>query len=170
MLAVLSIYYLNELHNITHDLNIMTLSFLITQVMVPKLKTDCILPSCNQKSLLTVVMPLRNHFRKYRVYHLKHNATTNTYHNTKNKSEACPPLCNVLFQPPHNTKARSPLVLGCCSCQLYKSYASAIIMHSKAENVFIFEYYISSKLCAAVCEAFTNVYPDKDAPNETTIH
>jgi hypothetical protein len=35
--------------------------------------------------------------------------------------------------------------------------------------VFILQYYFASELFSAVCEAFSNVYPDKEVPNKT-IH
>jgi hypothetical protein len=35
--------------------------------------------------------------------------------------------------------------------------------------VFILEHYLSSKLFAAVREAFSNVYPDKEVLNKTKI-
>jgi hypothetical protein len=35
--------------------------------------------------------------------------------------------------------------------------------------VFILEHYFASKSCAAVREAFSNAYPDKELPNKT-IH
>jgi hypothetical protein len=40
----------------------------------------------------------------------------------------------------------------------------------RAERVFILEHYFQSKSFAAVREAFSNVYPEKEAPHETTIH
>jgi hypothetical protein len=36
--------------------------------------------------------------------------------------------------------------------------------------VFILEHYFASKSFAAVREAFSNAYPDKEVPNKTTIH
>jgi hypothetical protein len=36
--------------------------------------------------------------------------------------------------------------------------------------VFVLEHYFTSKSFAAVREAFSNAYPDKEVPNETTIH
>jgi hypothetical protein len=36
--------------------------------------------------------------------------------------------------------------------------------------VFILEHYITSKSFAAVREAFSNAYPDKEVPNKTKIH
>jgi hypothetical protein len=36
--------------------------------------------------------------------------------------------------------------------------------------VFILENYFASKSFAAVREAFSNAYPDKEVPNKTTIH
>jgi hypothetical protein len=36
--------------------------------------------------------------------------------------------------------------------------------------VFILEHYFTLKLFAAVCEAFSNVYPDKKVANKTVIH
>jgi hypothetical protein len=36
--------------------------------------------------------------------------------------------------------------------------------------VFILEHYFASKSFAAVREAFSNAYPDKEVPSKTTIH
>jgi hypothetical protein len=43
-------------------------------------------------------------------------------------------------------------------------------VYSRAERVFILENYFTSKLFAAVREAFSDVYPDKEVPNKTKIH
>jgi hypothetical protein len=43
-------------------------------------------------------------------------------------------------------------------------------VHSRAERVFILEHYFASKSFAAVCEAFSNAYSDKEVPNKTTLH
>jgi hypothetical protein len=40
------------------------------------------------------------------------------------------------------------------------------MVYSWAESVFILEHYFASKLFAAVCEAFSNAYPDKEVPNK----
>jgi hypothetical protein len=42
-------------------------------------------------------------------------------------------------------------------------------VYSVAERVFIPEHYFASKSFAAIREAFSNVYPDKEVPNNT-IH
>jgi hypothetical protein len=44
------------------------------------------------------------------------------------------------------------------------------MVYSRAERVFILENYLASKSFAAVREAFSNAYPDKEVPNKTTIH
>jgi hypothetical protein len=44
------------------------------------------------------------------------------------------------------------------------------MVYSRAERVFIHEYYFASKSFAAVREAFNNAYPDKEVPNKTTVH
>jgi hypothetical protein len=36
------------------------------------------------------------------------------------------------------------------------------MVYSQAEHVFILEHYFASKLFAAVGEAYSNVYPDKE--------
>jgi hypothetical protein len=36
--------------------------------------------------------------------------------------------------------------------------------------VFILEHYFAYKSFAAVCEAFSSAYPDKEIPNKTTVH
>jgi hypothetical protein len=43
-------------------------------------------------------------------------------------------------------------------------------MYSQAERVFILGHHFASKSFAADSEAFSIVYPDKKAPNRTTIH
>jgi hypothetical protein len=40
------------------------------------------------------------------------------------------------------------------------------MVYSRAERVFILEHYFASKSSAAVREAFSNAYPDKEVPNE----
>jgi hypothetical protein len=67
-------------------------------------------------------------------------------------------------------ESRSPLLLGRCSRHLRKSCAGANMAYSRVERVFIFEHYFASKLFAAVREAFSNAYPDKEVANKTTIH
>jgi hypothetical protein len=67
-------------------------------------------------------------------------------------------------------ESRLTLLLGRCSRQLRKSCAGANMVHSRAERVFILEHWFTSKLFSAVLEAFSNVYPDKEVPNKTTIH
>jgi hypothetical protein len=62
------------------------------------------------------------------------------------------------------------LLLGRCSRQLRESCAGANTVYSRAERVFILEHYFASKSFAAVREEFSNAYPDKEAPNMTTIH
>jgi hypothetical protein len=44
------------------------------------------------------------------------------------------------------------------------------MVYSRAESVFILEHYFASKSFAAVHEAFSNAYPDKEVPNKTTVH
>jgi hypothetical protein len=39
------------------------------------------------------------------------------------------------------------------------------MVYSRAERVFILEHYFASKSLAAVREAFSNAYPDKEVPN-----
>jgi hypothetical protein len=67
-------------------------------------------------------------------------------------------------------ESRSPLLLGRCSRQLRKSYAAANVVYSRTERVFIFEHHFVSKSFAAVREAFSNAYPDKEVPNKIAIH
>jgi hypothetical protein len=44
------------------------------------------------------------------------------------------------------------------------------MVYSRAERVFILEHYFASKSFAAVREAFSNAYSDKEVSNKTTIH
>jgi hypothetical protein len=50
-----------------------------------------------------------------------------------------------------------------------KSCAGASMENSRAERVLILENYFASKSFAAVREAFSNAYPDKEVPNKVTI-
>jgi hypothetical protein len=86
------------------------------------------------------------------------------------KSEAGPPPCKTLQTSLVTLESRSSLLLGRCSRQLRKGCAGANMVYSRAERVFILEHYFASKLYAAVREAFSNAYPDKEVPNKTTIH
>jgi hypothetical protein len=51
-----------------------------------------------------------------------------------------------------------------------KSCAGANVVYSRAERVFILEYHFALKSFAAVREAYSNAYPDKEVRNKTTIH
>jgi hypothetical protein len=97
-----------------------------------------------------------------------------SFFGTKMNSEACPSPCNRLSQPtpppPVTLQSRSPLLLGRWSRHLRKRCAGANMVYSRAECVFILEYYFASKSFAAVHESFSNAYPDKEVPNKTTIH
>jgi hypothetical protein len=44
------------------------------------------------------------------------------------------------------------------------------MVYSRAERVFILEYYFASKFFATVRKTFSNAYLDKEVPNKTTIH
>jgi hypothetical protein len=44
------------------------------------------------------------------------------------------------------------------------------MMYSQADRVFIAEHYFASKSFAAVSEALSNVYHDKEVPDKTKIH
>jgi hypothetical protein len=61
-----------------------------------------------------------------------------------------------------------PWLLGCCLCHLCKSCAVANIVYSRVGCVFIIEHYFASKSFAAVREALTSVYSDKELPNKRT--
>jgi hypothetical protein len=66
--------------------------------------------------------------------------------------------------------SRSPWLLGRCPSQMCRSSTGVNMVYSRAEQVFIFEHFFASKSFAAVREAFSNAYPDKDVPNKITIH
>jgi hypothetical protein len=74
-----------------------------------------------------------------------------------------------LLTSPVALESRSPWLLGRFSRQLRKSCAGANMVYSQAELVFILEHYFALKSFAAVREAFSNVYPDKEVPKKT-IH
>jgi hypothetical protein len=42
-------------------------------------------------------------------------------------------------------------------------------VYLRTEHVFILERFFASKSFAAVREAFSSVYPDKEVPNKTTV-
>jgi hypothetical protein len=87
------------------------------------------------------------------------------------KAEEGPPTCNKYSQSyPVTLESRSPWLLGRCIRQLCNSCASANMVYSRAECVIIHERYFASKSFAAVCEAFSIVYPDNEVPNKTTKH
>jgi hypothetical protein len=44
------------------------------------------------------------------------------------------------------------------------------MVYSRAERVFIHEHHFASKSFAAVREAFSNAYLDKEVLNKTTVH
>jgi hypothetical protein len=44
------------------------------------------------------------------------------------------------------------------------------MVYSQAERLFILEHYVASKSFAAVREALSNAYPDKEVPYKTTVH
>jgi hypothetical protein len=53
-------------------------------------------------------------------------------------------------------------LLGRSSRQLRESCASANMVYSRAEHVFVLELYIASKLFAAVREAFSKLHRGKE--------
>jgi hypothetical protein len=44
------------------------------------------------------------------------------------------------------------------------------MMYSRAEILFFLERYFEMKSSTAVCEESSNVRPDMDVPNKTTVH
>jgi hypothetical protein len=67
-------------------------------------------------------------------------------------------------------ESRSPWLLGRCSRHLREGCASANMVYSRAERMFILEHYFASKSFAAVREAFINAYSDRKVPYKITIH
>jgi hypothetical protein len=61
------------------------------------------------------------------------------------------------------------LLLGRCLQKLRNSCAGAIVVYSRTELVFILEHFVASESFAAVREAFSNPYPEKEVPIKTTI-
>jgi hypothetical protein len=49
-----------------------------------------------------------------------------------------------------------------------KRCAGANIVYSQGERVFILKHHFALKSSAAVHEAFSNMYPDKEVQNKTT--
>jgi hypothetical protein len=64
----------------------------------------------------------------------------------------------------------SPWLLGRWSRKLRKSCAGANMVYSREERVFILEHSFASKSFVSVRESFGDAYPDKEVPNETTVH
>jgi hypothetical protein len=104
------------------------------------------------------------------IYTSVSNTTTVTYFGKKIQSEAGPPPWNRLSQTSRDTRGKVPWLLGRYSLQLRKSCAVANMVYSRSERVLILEHYFTSKSFAAVREAFSNAYPDKELLNKTTIH
>jgi hypothetical protein len=90
----------------------------------------------------------------------------------RSKSLKVPQNITVIYLPtsPVKLESRSPWLIGRCSRQLRKRCAGADMAYSQAERVFILEHYFASKSFAAVREAFSNAYPDKEVPNKATVH
>jgi hypothetical protein len=88
----------------------------------------------------------------------------------KIQPEADSPPCNTLLTSPVTLESSSPLLLGRFSHQLRTNRAGMNIVYSREEREFILEHYFASKSFAAIREAFTNAYPDKEVPNKTTVH
>jgi hypothetical protein len=62
----------------------------------------------------------------------------------------------------------APCLIGRCSRQLRKNCVGVNMVYSRTESVFIPKHYFTSKSLAALREAFSNVYPEKNVPNERT--
>jgi hypothetical protein len=62
------------------------------------------------------------------------------------------------------------LLLGRCWRPLSENCACANTVYSRAEHVYVLEHYFASKNFAAVREAFSSLYPDKEVPNNTEIY
>jgi hypothetical protein len=78
------------------------------------------------------------------------------------------PSCNVTFLI--TQEPMSPQLLGCHCCQIWISSGGASMAHSWAKHVFILKHHFTLKLSAVIHEVFSNVYPDKEVPNKTTLH
>lgn len=77
---------------------------------------------------------------------------------------------HILPISPVALESRSSLLLGCCSCQLYKSCADPNMMYSRAERVFILHFtshrrhsLLFVKHCA-MCILTTNAEYNKSTP------
>jgi hypothetical protein len=109
---------------------------------------------------------LTNYLHLYRIYHSKRNPNQSRTEVQKWNRK------RVIDSPstPVTLESRSPWLLGRCSRQLRKRCARANMVYSRAERVFILEHYFASKSFAAVHEAFSNAYSDREVPNKTIIH
>jgi hypothetical protein len=67
---------------------------------------------------------------------------------------------------PHDTRVKVTLVARLLLRPAVQSCAGA----NNKQDMFILKYYFTSKPFATVLEAFSNVYPDKEVPNKTTVH
>jgi hypothetical protein len=105
------------------------------------------------------------------LYLLKLNPTTIAYYDTEMESEPGPP--RVIDSPnlPRDTQVKVTLVSRPLLTPVArKSCAGVNMVYSRAERVFILEHYFASKSFAAVYEAFSKMYPDKEVRNKTTVH
>jgi hypothetical protein len=105
----------------------------------------------------------------YRVCHLKNNITTITYYGTK-ISQADPPPVISSHTLPHVTRVKVSLIALPLLTLVARRCSGVNMVYSWAERLLIPELYFASKSFAAVREAFSNAYPDKEVPNKTTVH
>jgi hypothetical protein len=85
-------------------------------------------------------------------------------HGTKMKSEADSPYL------PHETRLKATLFARPLLTPVAQSCAGANKVYSRVERVSIIEHNMALKPFVAICEAFSNAYPDKEVWNKTTIH
>jgi hypothetical protein len=87
------------------------------------------------------------------------------------KSEAGqPPRVTDSPTLPRDAGVRVTLIARPLLPPLAQKLCSANMVYSRAERVFIIEHHFASKSFAAVREAFSNAYPDKEVPNKTTVY
>jgi hypothetical protein len=108
----------------------------------------------------------------YRVYHLKRNPKTIMPCGTKAMPGASRPPRIWFCQPPPSPvtiESGSPSLLGRCLQQLRKRCTGANMMYAATQRVFVLECYPGAKPSAALREAFSGAYADKQVPSKTTV-
>jgi hypothetical protein len=104
------------------------------------------------------------------VYHLKQNARKLTYSGKKLNHKQVHPHATDFPNLPRDTRRKVTLAARPLRMPVAQKLCGYEHAYSRVECVFIVEHYFASKSFAAVREAISSVYPDKEVLNKTTVH